>query len=54
MAAMLAPATRGFSADPAGPAAGLAERNHGTLVLADGVGGPAAAHFVLRLPAAGS
>jgi signal transduction histidine kinase len=31
----------------------LADRNHGTLVLADGSGGPAGAHFVLRLPPAG-
>ena len=31
----------------------LAERNGGTLVLADPAGGPAGAHFVLRLPAAG-
>ena len=30
----------------------LAERNHGTLVLADGADGPAGAHFVLRLPPA--
>ena len=31
----------------------LAERNGGTLVLAAPAGGPAGAHFVLRLPAAG-
>jgi len=31
----------------------LAERNGGTLELADPAGGPAGAHFVLRLPAAG-
>ena len=31
----------------------LAERNGGTLVLADSAGGPAGAHFFLRLPAAG-
>ena len=31
----------------------LAERNRGTLVLADPDGGPAGAHFVLRLPTSG-
>jgi signal transduction histidine kinase len=31
----------------------LAERNGGTVVLADSDGEPAGAHFVLRLPAAG-
>ncbi len=31
----------------------LAERNRGSLVLADRDGGPAGAHFVLRLPSAG-